>query len=305
MWLIGKKPAASKKKVAKKPTKKAVKKTKAKLPKLPSAWELTKKTWFDVSTFWRPLLGITIVYGVLYFILILGLNLSTTWQYELIAPESTWGEAFSLIFGAFSTGGFDSAIASDLTIVMQFLLFILASMAIIWALRKLQSLKQIKWRDAYYQGSAALIPTVLVALVLVLTLIPAIIGSSLLATAVQLSATALEVFIVSLITGMLLLISLLLFVMFWPGFYIISLPQTRPIQALRSALKVTKRRRLAILRKIVLWIILCLVIMLVILIPLAMFISSAVSYLVFVLLFVLFGFSHVYLYNLYRSLLNE
>ena len=132
---------------------------------------------------------------------------------------------------------------------------------------------------------------------------PAIIGSSLLATAVQLSATSLEIFIVSLITGVLLLISLVFFVMFWPAFYIASLPQTRPIQALRSALKVTKKRRLGILRRIVAWGLLSLVVMLIILIPLAMFIPSAVSYLVFVLLFVLFGFSHVYLYNLYRSLL--
>jgi hypothetical protein len=291
------------KKPAKKTASKVVKKRQPKLAKLPSAWALTKKTWFEVSTFWRPLLGITIVYGILYFILVLGLNLSTTWQYELTYPDSTWGGALGLIFGAFSTGGFDSATASDLTIVMQFLLFILASMAVIWTLRKLQGLKQIKWRDAYYQGSSALVPTVLVTLVLVLTLIPAIIGSSLLATVLQVSATSLEILTVSLITGVLLLLSLLLFVMFWPAFYIISLPQTRPIQALRSALKVTKKRRLSILRKIVAWGFLCLIIMLAILIPLAIFIPSGVSYLVFMLLFILFGFSHVYLYNLYRSLL--
>lgn len=292
-----------KKKVAKKSAKKANKRAPIKLAKLPSAWALTKKAWFEVSTFWRPLLGITVVYAILYFILVLGLNLSTTWQYDLAFPASSWGEAFNLIFGAFSTGGFDSATASDLTIVMQFLLFILASMAVIWTLRKLQGLKQIKWRDAYYQGSSALVPTIIVALVLVLMLVPAIIGSSLLATAIQLSATGLEIFVVSLITGVLLLISLLLFVMFWPAFYIASLPQTRPVQALRSALKVTKKRRLAILRKIVAWGVICLVIMLAVLIPLAMFVPSVISYLVFVLLFVLFGFSHVYLYNLYRSLL--
>ena len=291
------------KKPLKKPAKQSVKKRQIALPKLPSSWVLIKKAWFEAITFWRPLLGIIVIYAALYFILVLGLNLSTSWQEELLFPATAWGEAFSLIFGAFSSGGFDSASASDLTIVMQFLLFILASMAFIWTLRKLQGLKQIKWRDAYYQGAAALIPTILVALLLVVTLVPAILGSSLLATALQLSATGLEIFIISLITGALLLISLLLFFMFWPAFYIISLPQTRPMQAIRSALRVTKKRRLAILRKAVAWALLCLIVMLVVLIPLAMLIPSAVSYLVFLLLFLLFGFSHIYFYSLYRSLL--
>jgi hypothetical protein len=284
-------------------TKKATKKTKVNLPKLPSVWSLVKKTWFECSTFWRPLLGVVIIYVILYFVLVLGLKLSTAWQDELLLSDSAWGGTFGLIFNAFSSGGFSSAGSADMTTIMQYLLFILASMAFIWTLRKLQGLKQIKWRDAYYQGTATLVPTVIVTLVLILTLVPAILSSSLLATALQLSATGAEILIVGLITGVLLLISLLLFIMFWPALYIISLPQTWPIQALRSALKVTKRRRLAILRRAIIGGLICLVVMLIILIPVAMFVPLAVSYLVFIMLFLLFGFGHVYFYNLYRSLL--
>jgi hypothetical protein len=170
-------------------------------------------------------------------------------------------------------------------------------------LRKLQGLKQIKWRDAYYQGTATFIPTILVCVVLVILLIPAIISGSLLATALQLSPSAAELTVVGAITALLLFLSALLFIMYWPAFYIVSLPQTRPIQALRSARKVTKRRRLAILRKTIMWLIVCFVTAIILLLPIAMIIPAIVSYWAFALLFVIFGFSHVYFYNLYRSLL--
>jgi hypothetical protein len=292
-------------KLSKKPSKpkKTAKKAKVNLPKLPSVWVLIKKTLFEVTTFWRPLLGIIIIYAILYFILVLGLNLSTAWQDQILLSNSTVGDAFSVIFGAFSSGGLSSASSSDTTTIMQYLLFILASMAFIWTLRKLQGLKQIKWRDAYYQGTSALVPTVIVFLILALTLVPAIIGSSLLATALQLSTVGAEVAVVSAITGALLFVSILLFAMYWPAFYIISLPQTRPLQALRSAAKITKNRRLAIIRKAIVWLIICLVLAFILLIPIAIIAPAIVGYCVFIGLFLLFGFSHIYFYNLYRSLL--
>ena len=158
------------------------------LTKLPSVWFLVKKTWFEASTFWRPLVGVTIVYVVLYFSLVLGLNLSSSWQDELLLSDSGFGGSLSVIFGAFYATGLGSSTSSDSTTLVQIMLIIMASMAFIWTLRKLQGLKQIKWRDAYYQGTSAFIPTILVSIVLILMLIPAIVGSSLLATALQLGA---------------------------------------------------------------------------------------------------------------------
>jgi hypothetical protein len=280
---------------AKKPIKKPTKS-----PKLPSVWALTKKTWFEVSTFWRPLLGVTIIFAVLYFALVLGLNLSSSWQDELVLSGNG---AFSLVFGALYSSGLGSSVSSDSTTLVQILLIVLASMAFVWTLRKLQGLKQIKWRDAYYQGTAAFIPTILVCVVLVLSLIPAIISSSLLATALQFSPPVAEIIIIGAVTALLLFLSVMLFTMWWPAFYIVSLPQTRPFQALKSAKKVTKRRRLAIFRKSIAWLIICLVVAFILLLPVAIVIPAVVGYCAFALLFVLFGFSHVYLYNLYRSLL--
>lgn len=271
--------------------------------KLPSVWTLIKQTWFETSTFWRPLGLIILVYAFFYFVFVLGLSFSSSLQESLLLPDNRFGEALYVIFGAFGSGGFGYTSQSDSSTLIQFLLFIIASLAFVWTLRKLQGLKQIQVRDAYYLGSSTLIPALFVTIFLILTMVPMIIGTSLFATAVQLSPSGLEIIIITIITSLLVFLSTLLFFMFWPAFYIISLPQTRPIKALRSALKVTKKRRLAIIRKALSWLFICLILMFLILLPFGLFLPAAVTYLVFTMLFILFGLSHIYFYNLYRSLL--
>jgi hypothetical protein len=279
------------------------KKNKKKPAKLPNSWILVKKTWFEYSTFWRSLLGISIVYAFLYFVLVMGLSFSTSLQDTYITGSGKLGDAFSSVFSAFGSSSLAGNSGSDATVLVQFLLFLIASMAFIWSLRKLQALKKIKMREAYYYGTSALIPTILVSFVLIATLLPVVAGSSLLAAALQNGGTSAEILIVSVISGLLLLISGYLFAMYWPAFYIVSLPDTKPIQALKSAMKVTKKRRFAIIRKTLVLAILMLVLIFVVLLPVALILSSAVPIVAFLLMFFVFGIAHVYMYTLYRSML--
>lgn len=287
--------------IAKKKSKKNKKTVKP--VKLPSSWALTKKSWFEISTFWRPLLGVSMVYAVLYFILVMGLSFSTSVQESSIYGTSKLGDAFSSVFAVFSTSSLTGNSGSDATVLVQFILFIAASMAIVWSLRKLQALKKIKMRDAYYKGTATLIPTILVSFILVATLLPVVSGSSLLATALQNGGTGTEIAVVTVISGLLLLFSCYLFAMFWPAFYIVSLPDTKPFQALRSSMKVTKKRRFAIIRKALVINILMILLIFFVLLPIALVLPSIIPVISFLLLFVIFGIMHVYLYTLYRSLL--
>jgi hypothetical protein len=271
--------------------------------KLPSSWALTKKTWFEISTFWRPLLGVSMVYAVLYFILVMGLSFSTSVQESAITGTSKVGDAFSSVFSVFGSSSLSGNGGSDTTVLVQFILFLVASMAFVWTMRKLQALKKIKMRDAYYKGTATLIPTILVSFILVATLLPVVGGSSLLATALQNGGTGTEIAIVTIISGLMLLFSCYLFAMFWPAFYIVSLPDTKPFQALRSSMKVTKKRRFAIIRKALVIDILMILLMFVVLIPIALVLPSLIPVVSFLLLFIIFGIMHSYLYTLYRSLL--
>ena len=283
--------------------KKKVKASKIELKKLPNVWELIKKTWFEGTTFWRPLTGLLIIYALLYFVLVMGLSFSSYLQNPLSTSTGGLSKTLSTIFAVINTNSLTDGTQSDATVLIQFLLFLIASLAFIWTLRKLQALKKIKLRDAYYQGTSTLIPVILVSMVLILTVLPAIAGSAILATALQSGASGIETLIVSLISGLLLLLSLVLFVMLWPAFYIVSLPQTRPMQAIRAAAKVTKKHRFAILRKMIMLAILSFVLLFIILLPIALAVSVIVPEVAFVLLFIVFGFCHVYLYTLYRSLL--
>lgn len=271
--------------------------------KLPNSWSLLKKTWLEYSTFWKPLIGVSAVYGVLYFVLVMGLSFSMTLQDTFLDVSGRLGDALTSVFSTFSTSSLAGGTSSDMTILVQFLLFLVASMAFIWTLRKLQALKKIKLRDAYYKGTSSLIATTIVSVILVATLLPLLGASSIVSAALQAGSHGTEMLIVSLIAGVLLLLAAYLFAMYWPAFYIISLPNTRPFQALKSALKITKKRRLSIIRKMLLITILMFVVILTVLIPVAMLLPSIVQVVSFILLFLIFGFVHTYLYTLYRSML--
>ncbi|HPW48194.1 MAG TPA: hypothetical protein PLJ97_02530, partial [Candidatus Saccharibacteria bacterium] len=194
--------------------------TKTKKNKFPSFYALVKSTLSEVITFWRPLLAILAVYAVIYFVFVLGLSLSNNSQ-DLMTGSSKMGDALNIAIGQFFSRVLIGTAASDTTLVVQFVLFLVASLAFIWTLRKLQGLKKIKIKDAYYLGNAALIPVIIISLVLILTFIPALIGSTILTVSIQSASTLLETVIVSVLAFVLLMLSLYLFVMFWPAFYIV------------------------------------------------------------------------------------
>jgi hypothetical protein len=270
---------------------------------LPSAWMLTKNAIKDASVFWRSLIGILIVYAILYFVLVMGFSLSFSWQQELALSGSKVSNALSSVFSVFGSSALNGGTGSDATVLIQFLLFLLASLAFIWALRRLQALKDVKITDAYYIGSATLVQTLIVTVVLLAALVPLAIGSGLLSVSLQAGASSGEIAIVSLIAGILLLVSFYFLAMLWPAFYIATLPGSKPWASLKSAAAITKKRRFNILRKIIFFATLTFLSLFVIIFLIALIAAAIVPIAVFLLLIILFGLTHTYLYSLYRSLL--
>ncbi|MFO0882500.1 MAG: hypothetical protein U0491_03570 [Candidatus Saccharimonadales bacterium] len=295
---------ATKKSVWKKPTKKDAKKQPERSEqslKVVKLRTLLKQSWLELSTFWRQLLGITAVYAFLYFVFVMGLSITASFQNTIdttasrfVQASSAFGDALANLYGGTQ---------SDATVLVQVLLFLMASLAIIWALRKLQALKKITIRDAYYQGNAQLLPVLLVSIMLVLTLLPAVLGSGLLSIALQAGGTGVEIILIGAISLLLLFCSAFLFTMLWPSFYIASLPKMRPIQSVRSAMVLTKKRRLAIMRKLLFLVLISLLFLFVVMIPLALIAPVSAPYVAFAVLFLIFLYGQIYLYELYRSLL--
>lgn len=278
-------------------------KSKKNIKKLPSFWNLMKFSYSDVRKFWRPLASVLAVYGVLYFIFVMGFSLSLSWQQSLDLTGSKISQAASSVFSVFGSGALSGGAQSDAITLIQFLLFLIASLALVWSIRRLHSNKPVKIHDAYYGGNVSLVPTILVSFVLILTLLPAIVGSGIFATAAQYSPSSTEITIVGLIAGVSLLISLYFLSMIWPAFYIVSLPPTRPWQAIKSAAQITKKHRFAILRKIIYFAVFSFIALFIILFPGALLLAQIVPALAFMFLIVLFGFGHIYFYSLYKGLL--
>lgn len=268
-----------------------------KLPKIPSIWQIFRKTWFELTVFWRPILGVLSVYAVLYFVIVMGMNISLNQVDSSVYELSRVNEALYQITSSLSTGG------GSVSAIVQFLLFILASLAFIWTLRQLQAVKKISVLQAYYEGTATFVPALLVSACLSLTLLPLIAGSMLLTVSGEVSAVGVELIGVSLISLVLLLITIYLFAIFWPAFFIVSLPGTRPIQALKLSLKMTKTRRLALSRHVVALFFSMTMVYLLIVFPIALIVPALVGVISFILLFIFFGLGQIYFYNLYRSLI--
>lgn len=268
--------------------------------------KILRKSFTELFTFWRPISLVVGVYAVLYVVIILGLNILPSAQ-DLqdqvtgYIGESAGSFARSLVL---ITVSITNNSQSDATSLLQFLLFLIASLALIWTLRKLQLLKKISITEAYYSGTATLIPVTLVSIMLILCIIPVGLGGIILATASQ-SGGGAEIIVASLFTGLCLFVTAYLFAVYWPAFYIASLPGTKPIFAMRKSAEITKKLRIKLLIKIILILISLFVIFFAVLIPIALLVPYIVPVSAFALLFFYFAFMHVFLYTTYRGLIDE
>ncbi len=207
------------------------------------------------------------------------------------------------IFGTLleSTGGK----TSGNTTAYQTIVIIVVSLAIIWALRRIFASEKTNAREAFYKGLYPLAPFVLVLVVMGIHLIPFIIANSLYVVVFGngLAVGAVEKIIWASVIFVLSLVSLYLICSSLFALYIVTLPDMRPMQALRSARALVRYRRWTIMRKLLFLPLALLVIGILIVLPLITFVPAIAGW-VFVLLSLLaLPVGHTYIYHLYRELL--
>jgi hypothetical protein len=283
-----------------KPKTKTTKKHTSKV--LPSVLTLTRNTWFELITFWRPLALIVITYLILYVVFVLGFNIALL-SIDSVSSESSRLnqsiEATILSIGS----NLGASEQSDAASLVQFLLFMVSSLAFVWTLRRLQGLKKFKIREAYYSGNANIIPAVITSFLLLLLLIPAAIGTFIFSTVLYAANTSIQLLVGGLISSSLVVLSVYLFVVFWPAFYISTLPNSWPVQSLKDAKKITKHHRLSLLRKLLFIGFILFLLWAVIMILIGLIQPVISPYISFLIGFIFFAFSHTYLYLLYKELL--
>lgn len=267
---------------------------------------LFKATWLDISTFWRTLGGILIVYASINFLFVASFSLLPSSESIESDIVTYLGDSAGRVIDSFALVGISLVtISAPSNTLLQVVLLLIASMALIWALRKLRGLQKIRIRQAYYEGPANIVPLVLVTMLLLLTLIPASIASTILLYALPIVGTTLERIIIYAIGSGLLMLTVYWLLVWWPALYISMLPGTTPIAAMRAAASLTKGRHIKIwTRQFAITILASSVFMFVVL-PVAIVLQRAVPLVVYTMLVVLFGVIHVAFFNLYRSLIDD
>ena len=279
--------------------------------KLPSVWVLLGRSLRHLYRHKKLFLGILLVYGVLYVLFVKGISAN----FQLGNLRASLDETFSGELNGFGTGvalfglllGSAGTAANEVGGAYQTALVVIISLALIWALRNTFNPQNIKLRirDSFYQGMYPLVPFILVCLVLVVQSLPALITSSIYSV-VQSNGLAVGtlqqgIALAVLLSGILWTFYLLSSSLF--ALYIVTLVDTPPMAALKSARKLVKFKRKAILRKVIFLPIILLLFSAIILIPLIILVPFAAELLFMIFTILLLGVVHSYLYTLYRSLL--
>jgi hypothetical protein len=206
-------------------------------------------------------------------------------------------------FGSTIRGTVDNG--SNVFIVLQIMVLIIASLVIIWLVRHLQIEKKVSLRQALYLGPAPLVPFLVIIGVILFQMLPIVIGLPIIATII---GTVFEPSFLSIS----LLIILSLAVATWSlrmivgsifALIIVSLPSVTPTAALRTASKIVKYRRVAVVWRLLFFVAFWLAIttILVSLVIWALPVLAAPSLYLLASAGVFIGY--IYLYILYKELI--
>ncbi len=252
-----------------------------------------------------PLTKIIVIYAALYLIFISGLNTQLNYQDVLqLVQESKVGKSgwfsqnISVISNLFSNVGTTQGDAASL---MQIFLFVLATMACIWLFNN----KSVSVRSAFYDGTARLVPFLLVIVMLFVTLIPTAIGSSIFSIAQGAGAQGTELISISLLSGVLLLLSVYWLSSWVFAIYYASEKDSAPIASIKLAVALTKGYRFWLVRNFVLFVICVLVLLFSVMLPIVIILPFIAAYVAYALCFVLFAVTQAFLFVNFRSLKSE
>lgn len=284
-------------------------KTSVKPKPLPGVRQLIKDPIVLMKNNKKLFFGLIVVYALLVFALTKGLGsafdiVQTKQEFQSYLGED--GQSLQTSYALFSylLGSFNGQL-SDVAGTYQLFITVIVILATIWLCRQLFAGEKPAVRDMFYKGMYPLIPFILVLIVISLQLLPAVVGNFIFSTVLQqgLAISFLERFLWFLLLIATLLISLYMVLSSVFALNIVTLPDVRPMQALRSARDLVLHRRIGIFARILIVPIVGFVLAVAIFVPLIMVAPVLVEPLF--LIATCFGlvFMTTYMYNFYRLLL--
>lgn len=284
-----------------------------KLPggKLPPVWRIVQKAWQQLMVQKRPFLVITLVYGLLILLFVRGLGgglnaneLKDNIQVLFDGQVGTLASSVA-VFGVLL--GAASATNGELASLYQTIILTVVSLAYIWALRQTQSNAKLRItaKQAFYDGSAPIIPFTLVLVVITLQLLPLAVANVIYSFVIGggFAATMLEQVIWYILIGMIILFSFYMISSSIFALYIVTLPGAKPMQALRAARDLVLHRRWMVMRKVVLLPVVLVLFLAIVTLPALVYLPQFAEWIFFISSLLLLPALHSYMYALYRELL--
>lgn len=270
-------------------------------------WRVLQQLWANKMLFG----GIVLTYGVLSVLFVRGFSDASNFPSVKRSLDSALQSgtssrvaetAVSLVY-LFSTSGSGSTANAG---VYQVVLFILCSLAFIWALRRvLAGQPKQRVRDSFYKGMYPVIPFMLLLLLAILQLLPfaATGGLYSIVSGNDIAVHWWETmcWLGLLAAGAFWSLRMLTATIF--ALYIVTLPDVAPLQAYRSARQLIYGRRLMLWRKLIFLPFVLLVLAAIIETPLILFLTPVATWAFFLFGMVALPVIHGYLYNLYRDML--
>jgi hypothetical protein len=273
---------------------------------LPNSRQLLRMSFGLLRRHWKLFVGILLVYAVLNILFVqsvLNMNVTSVKSSldQLFQGKSAKLSAAATLFTyMLGTGGSPSSDGG----AYQFVLLLVLSLATIYALREVHEGHRLRIRDAFYGGMYPLVPFVLVLATIAVELIPMTIGATLY-SAVMTNGIAVhnvEIIFWTLFFAGTCFASLHLVVPTIMSLYISMQPDMTPMRALRTGRRVTRKRRIRVLMRLLFLPIVLFVAAGIILVPAILAVPALASTLSFVLLLIGIAIAHSYLLALCRSL---
>ena len=279
---------------------------------MPLIWDTYKTIWQER----RILLGLAAIYAVASYIVVGGIS-----QVDFVDLKDATTQVFQghldaignavTLFGSAMSGVLNQQ-PNQIQQVLGVMLGIVFWLSLIWALRMRFAKEKIKVRDALYNSSAPLVPSLLVALTIIVQLLPAAVGMIVMATALSLGSLqgSIEYITFAFGAGLLLLLSLYWVVASALALVIVTLPQMYPWRALSTASELVIGQRWKLVFRVVLLFAVNTVTWAVVLLPVLLLDGwlrfdwlPLVPITVQALTAVTLVYTATYIYKLYRSLL--
>ena len=297
-----KKKTSKKKKPAKK---KADRDERPNIPTLMSSFRRSRKI---IAAHKKPFAYATAVYAALYFLfvrILASVEINDLVESVRIAfaegQDNVWSNFVSAATLYGEATAFDEQ--SGLLYVLTTVIF---SLAFIWMLRLVWAEKRPHAKEAFYQGMYPLVPFLLVGFFVVIQLLPFTLTSFVFQTAFAngLAISFVEkLFFVSILAfGIVLSAYLLLGSAV--ALYAVTVPGVKPLEARRTAKRMLKGRRIAVLKQAIVWVLITAVLGIAPLMAVIWVVPQIATVVAALLIVLLMPWTHLYFYGLYRDLLD-